>query len=359
MSDSLPRRVNTFLEEALRSDAVSAAVALKGTAKEIEWEGAAGRARNEVAAQVSTRFDYASLTKPFMATLALVLEAEGTLPLAAFIGDVWPGAHLALARRPLSDLLRHRSGLAGWTPLYHRCRSVEEAFRLIAGGGREGELLGAKAGTYSDLGYILWGATAEKQTGESLAEVIRSRVLTPLGLSSVAASPGERPDLAVSRMGTGEEIRLAARQGFNVPDLGPPPAGLPQDGNARFLVSLGAGGGVCGHAGLFGGARDLWRLGAEWLAPGRVLKAEGVAHALEGGGPFALGWWRRTLRGSAGRALSPTAFGHTGFAGNSLWIDPERRRIYVLLGSRLDPATDMHRWRRRFHTLAAAPARQP
>ncbi len=111
--------------------------------------------------------------------------------------------------------------------------------------------------------------------------------------------------------------------------------------------------GVCGHAGLFGDARDLWRLGLEWLAPGRLLKPEGVAAALAGGGPFALGWWRRTLRGSAGPALSPTAFGHTGFAGNCFWIDPEGRRIFVMLAARCDPAANMNHWRRRFNSAAA------
>lgn len=358
MSEGLPSQVEAFLDEAVTSGVVSAAVALRGTAEEIEWEGAAGWARRGLAAEAATRFDYASVTKPFVASLALILDAEGTLPLAERIGQLWPEAHLELARRPLSDLLRHRSGLAGWTPLYHRCRSVDEALGLIVRGGSEGELMGTRAGTYSDLDYMLWGATAERRTGTPLAELIRSRLLGPLGLSSVDASPGEQPDLAESRMGTGKEVALAAQQGLAVPDLGPPPVGLPQDGNARFLVGLGAGG-VCGHAGLFGGARDLWRLGAEWLAPGCVLKTEGVAEALKGGGPFALGWWRRTLRGSAGRALPPTAFGHTGFAGNSLWIDPQRRRVFVLLGSRLDPTTDMHRWRRRFHTLATAPDRQP
>jgi CubicO group peptidase (beta-lactamase class C family) len=359
MCDGLPGPVKAYLDEAVRAGVFSAAVVVRGTAEEIDWQGAAGRAREGRAAEVSTRFDYASLTKPFMASLALVLDGEGALPLAERIGEAWPEAHRELARRPLSDLLRHRSGLAAWTPLYHRCRSSEEALGLIARGGREGELLGARAGTYSDLGYMLWGAAAERRTGKPLAELVRSRILASLGLSSVEASPGERPDLAESRMGTGKEVELAAEQGFAVPDLGPPPVGLPQDGNARFLAERGGGGSAFGHAGLFGNARDLWRLGAEWLAPGRVLKPAGVAEALRGGGPFALGWWRRTLRGSAGRALPPTAFGITGFAGNSLWIDPERRRVYVLLGSRLDPAMDIHRWRRRFHTLAAAPDRQP
>ena len=338
-----------FLEESVRSGIVSSAVALVGTSKEIEWQRAAGEARKGVPAEVSTRFDFASVTKPFTASLALVLDEEGTLPLGTRIGEVWPEAHPALARRRLSDLLRHRSGLAGWTPLYHRCQSIQEAFELIL---QADDLLGAKAGTYSDLGYMLWGATAERRTGEALAELLRSRVLDPLGLSSIEASPGERPDLAQSYMGTGKEMELAAKAGFTVPDLGPPLMGHPQDGNARFLVGLGFRGGVLGHAGLFGAARDAWRLGAEWLAPGRLLKPVSVDAALRGRGPFALGWWRRRLRNSAGRALSPTAFGHTGFAGNSLWIDPEKRRVFVLLGSRLDPAMDMNRWRRQFHEAA-------
>ena len=357
MSDGIALRVDAFLDQAVRAGIVSAAVALRGSAKKVEWMAPAGLVREGVWVKDSTRFDLASLTKPFTASLALVLDGEGTLPLVMKIGEAWPEAHRELARRPLSDLLRHCSGLAAWTPLYHRCRSVEEAFDLIARGGRDGELLGARPGTYSDLGYMLWGAAAERWTGRSLAELLRSHLLGPLSLASAEPSPGERPDVAVSLMGTGKEVELAAKQGFDVPDLGPPPVGLPQDGNARFLLSRGAGG-VYGHAGLFAAARDLWRLGAEWLEPGRVLNPGGVAAALKGGGPFALGWWRRTLHGSAGRALSPTAFGHTGFAGTSLWVDPERRRVFVLLGSRLDPLTDVDRWRRRFHALAAAPARQ-
>jgi CubicO group peptidase (beta-lactamase class C family) len=347
-----PKRVRAFLTKMLDAGIATSGVVLAGAADAVEWEGAAGEAREGVSATISTRFDYASLTKPFVATLALILDAERVLPLGARIGDVWPRAHPALARRPFSDVLRHRSGIAGWTPIYHRCRSVDEMEELLVAGGRDGDLLGARAGTYSDLGYILWGRAAERCAGSPLAELLRSRVLEPLGLWSIDFSPGDQLDIAESRMGTGQEVKLAARQGFDVPDLGPPPVGLPQDGNGRFLVGLGRGG-VYGHAGMFGGARDLWRLGVEWLAPGRLLKPEGVAAALSGGGPFAQGWWRRTLRGSAGRALPPTAFGHTGFAGNSFWIDPERRRIYVMLASRCDPTVDIHRWRRRFHTRAA------
>jgi serine-type D-Ala-D-Ala carboxypeptidase len=342
-------RRRAFLDALISSGTADAAVALVGRASEVLWEGVAGEARPGVPAEVATRFDYASLTKPFVATLALLLEADGTLPLGARIGEVLPEAHPKLGRRPLSDLFRHRSGILGWTPLYYRCRTLEEVRALLL----SGDLLGARAGTYSDLGYMLWTLTVEKVTGQPLAELVRSRVLAPLGLSGIEVMPGERPDLAESRMGTGKEVQLAAKQGLRIPDLGAPAVGFPQDGNARFLARFGFGGGVFGHAGLFGGARDLWRLGSEWLAPGRLLNPEGVKSALAGGSPFALGWWRRTVRGSAGPALSRASFGHTGFAGNSLWIDPEARRVFVLLSTRTDPSSDIHAWRRRFHTAAS------
>jgi CubicO group peptidase (beta-lactamase class C family) len=154
-------------------------------------------------------------------------------------------------------------------------------------------------------------------------------------------------------MDTDKEVELAAKQGLAIPLQGPPPPGLPQDGNARFLVRLGGPQALPAHAGLFGRARDLWRLGAEWLEPRFLLNPEATAAALRGN-PFYLGWWRRGLKGSAGRALSPGSFGHTGFAGGSLWIDPGQRRVLVLLAHRTDPSSDMNRWRRRFHALAGA-----
>jgi CubicO group peptidase (beta-lactamase class C family) len=327
-----------FLDSLLATGTATAAAAVVGTADEILWEGAAG-------ATPETRFDYASLTKPITATLALALDAEGTLPLSTRIGEVWSAAHPELARRTMSDLLRHRSGLVAWAPFYHLCRSREEALSLLL----RGDLLGNKRRpVYSDPDFLLYGMAAEAATGKPLAELVQSRVLGPLGMTSVEPAPGDRPDVAVSRMDTDKEVELAAKSGLAIEPLGPPPAGMPQDGNARFLI----GSGLTGHAGLFGTARGLWKLGAEWAAPRRLLKREAVAKALTGR-PFLLGWWRRTLRGSAGPALPPGSFGHTGFAGGSLWIDPENSRVLVLLTHRTEPSGDMNRWRRRFHSLAA------
>jgi len=358
-------------------------VALAGNGEQVLWSRAAGWGRGgpaagrpagpAVAATPGTWFDYGSLTKPFVATAALALDRAGELPLGTRLGEVFAGADRRVARLPLGDLLRHDARMLAWTPLYARCRSLAEVEALLL----SGALLGARAGTYSDLDYLLWGRAAERALGRPLAALVAERVLAPLGLeSAIAVSPGDLPQVAESRMGSGREVELAARQGLAAALLPPPPVGLPQDGNARFLsvlaspsggsalpavLALGdpagawgitAAGALWGHCGLFGTAAGLWRLGAEWLEPRRVLHNETVAAALAGSGPFALGWWRRRHRGGGGPALSPGSFGHTGFAGGSLWVDPLRSRIFVLLAHRAGPATNMNRWRRRFHAAA-------
>ncbi|HVG11143.1 MAG TPA: serine hydrolase domain-containing protein [Thermoanaerobaculia bacterium] len=322
--------MKSFLDSLISTGTATAVAALVGTADEILFE-----------ANPETRFDYASLTKPFTFTLALVLDQDGTLPLATRIGAVFPEANPKLAARPLSDLLRHRSGMASWAPLYHLCRSREDVLPLLFDAHR---MRPSRRAVYGDLDILLYGLAVEKVTGQPYARLLRSRVLEPLGLSSVEPSPGDRPDIARSFMDTDQEVKLAAKQGLTIPLQGPPPRGLPQDGNARFLSGT-------AHAGLFGSARDLWRLGAEWLAPQTLLKQEAIAAALTGS-PFYLGWWHRSLKNSAGRALPPGSFGHTGFAGGSLWLDPEQKRVLVLLTHRTEPFSNMNRWRRRFHALA-------
>ena len=346
-------KLRRFLDEIVGEGVLSAVTALVGSAAGVEWSGAAGLVRSGPPgrpAAAGTRYDVASITKPFVATLALALDGDGRLPLAAPLGDLLPRADCRLARCPLSDLLRHRAELLAWIPLYGGeapCRSLDEVVDRLAGGA----LLGAPAGTYSDFGYVLWGLLAERQLGQPLGDLLADLVLGPLGLRGTAPEPGDRPEVAESRMGTGKEVAFAAALGLALDDLGPPPVGHAQDGNARLLAALGAR--PPGHSGLFAPARDLWALGVEWLRPGRLLQEEAVARALAGGGPFALGWWRRRAgRGGGGRALSRRSFGATGFAGGNLWVDPERDRVLVLLGHRIDPASDLNAWRRRFHALA-------
>jgi len=326
---------------------VTAASAVVATPSGLVWSGTAGEERPGVPATIETRFDLASETKVFAATLALVLDASRELPLQTPVGEIFPAAVPALARRPLEDLLRHRSGLAAWTPLSLFCRSRNDVLDLLL----SERFRGPQREVYSDLGNILWAFAAEAAIGRSYADLLAERVLRPLDLASVVPSPGDLPGVAASEMDGAKEVELARDLGFELP-LPPAPApGEPQDGNARFLRSLGIS--LPGHAGLFGCVTDVVRFGLEWLAPGRLLAPDQVAKALSGGRGYGLGWTRRSVRGSSGPALSRAAFGLTGFAGASLWIDPAKQAVFLLLSHRRHGLVNFNPHRRRFHALGA------
>ncbi|HVS65157.1 MAG TPA: serine hydrolase domain-containing protein [Thermoanaerobaculia bacterium] len=309
---------------------------------------AAARDLGEPPVSDASRFDLASLTKPFVATLAARLDAEGRLPLELAIGEVLPEAHSRLAGRTLDDLLRHRSGLLPWAPLYAREVRSARGFALTSDALiTDPRWWGARRGTYSDLGYVLFGATVYAALGSTLAE------LTKEAAGPISVQPGGQPDVVPCRLDTGREVELASRLGIAIEPLGPPRRGRAQDGNARTL------GGLPGHAGLFADVRALTALGRAWLAPDRAgplgdpLGVETVARALDGGGRYARGWRRATRRGSAGPALGPSAFGHDGFTGGSLWMDPERGLLVAMLGHRRDEHLDLGPMRRELHRLGS------
>lgn len=345
MAFEAPTRLEAFLKDWLESGEVTSVVAVVASGERTRWQGCAdafGRGVDD-----TTLFDIASLTKPFMATLALHLDVTGRLPLETPIGKIWNRCASALAQTTLSELLRHQSRLQAWTPLYRRCRTRRGAERLLLGG----DLLGARLGTYSDLGFILWGLSAERILGESLSSLLSRDLLEPLGLEGVEALPGQRADVAPCLCDNGREVELARSQGLRVARRSGPAIGEPQDGNARFL------GGLAAHAGLFANGSALVRFAQLWLsalAGGLTeLPRELVSRALGGSGSYALGWARPRVRGSAGPALERGSFGHVGFTGSSLWIDPQREAVYALLAHRRSPQGDLNSQRRRFHTLAA------
>lgn len=341
-----PAWLSGLLEELVVGGKVSAAAALV-------WQRAgesAGAVAGEAVAPRGGRplFDLASLSKLWTASLALRLDAGGLLPLEVEVGELWGECDARLARLTLEDLLRHRAGFQPWTALYRRCRRRSAVARLLL----DGSLLGARRGTYSDLDYALWGLSAERALDRPLAELLRDQLLAPLGLDDRLPSDGEAFWLPC-RLGNEREIELAAAQGIRIGRLTPPAAGRVQDGNARFL------GAPAGHAGLFATAWAVLALAREWLVPGALWPAAAAAAALAGPGPFALGWRRATRRGSAGPALVPGAYGHVGFTGCSVWVEPERGRILVLLAHRTRADVYLEPARRRFHALALAAGRAP
>ena len=304
--------------------------------------GSNGAQRVEPEIAGNRLFDLASLTKPFVATLAVALDRAQILSLDAPIGSALPECLQPLCDSPLEDLLRHRSRLRAWLPLYSLCADPEHVASELL----DPRWWGARAGTYSDLGYMLWQKAVEETTGGGLEELLSEHVLRSLALHDVMAAPGRGENVAACLCDTAREVELAAAMGLQIGLQPAPVLGQPQDGNARFLGRLSA------HAGLFGSALSVVQLGVEWLAPETVLTPPAVGRALAGAGPYALGFARRLLRGSAGPALSRRAFGHTGFTGGSLWIDPSLQAVFVLLGHRTEPKADLNRIRRRFHRLA-------
>ena len=337
-----------ILDTLVRQEVATGASGWIGTPRRDLWSGVAGRIRpSDGAATVraNTRFDLASLTKPFGATLARVLARSREMALDLRVGDVWPGSHPAIARVTMERLLRHRSGLQDWTPLEMRCASPRDVPDLLTGGA----LLGATRPTYSDLGYILWSSSVEAVLGVSFDKALRTRVLSPLGLDRIKPSPGAVRDVAQTILNGQREHDLAAEQGLKLAVRRAPAPGEVQDGNARFL------GGLAGHAGLFGDAESVAALGLEWLRPRRLLRPRDVDECMAGPrGAYALGWARRRVAGSAGPALSVRAFGHTGSTGTSLWIDPEAGLVAVLLAHRTSSSSDFNHWRRAFHRSARA-----
>lgn len=297
------------------------------------------------------RWDLASLTKPVTATLALELDRCGALPLTTRIGRVWPEAAPGLRRRTLGSLLRHRAGLVPWLPLSSLFASPEDVAPGIVSKAR---WHGAIPGTYSDLGPILWLRSAERVTGRRAVSLLREWVLEPGSLSSglvVDDSPTRSSqDGAFLPCGLdgSTESRLAAEMGIGVEVAAPPDPGVPQDANARFL------GGYSGHAGLFGSLFGVADFASRWLSAQGIPDGRQRAEALRGRGRAGLGWFRRRLRNSAGSAVGAGAFGHVGFTGGSVWVDPEAGAAWVLLAHRDEVVPGLEAERRAFHAFSAS-----
>jgi CubicO group peptidase (beta-lactamase class C family) len=222
-------------------------------------------------------------------------------------------------------LLEHRSGLPAGRDLWRLTSTPAEARAavistdLFAPPGRTYE--------YSDLGADMLGFVVEAVSGETLDKFLDERVFVPLGMSDTHF----RPDPSLRGRIAPTELN---------PPRGYPLRGEVHDENAYAL------GGVAGHAGLFSTASDL-SIFAQMLLDGgtyngtRIVADSTVAlftKRAPGAGTRALGWDTCDGEGSCGKYLGPTAYGHTGFTGTSLWIDPEREMFVILLTNRVHAA---------------------
>ena len=356
--------IERFLADRIAAGFFPGASYLVAAGDRVLAEGALGRAvvePREIAARPETLYDLASLSKPLSTgLLAVLLQRDGLLSLEDPLARQLPRWHTSDERDgvTLMDLLTHRSGLPDWRPLYLHAHDREGRVDWL----RRVPLAYAPRTDviYSCLGYILAGFALEAAGGGTLEQLFEERIARPLGVSDLLYRPSEsqRPRTAATEKGNRRERTLAGEQGagYNGWRTGFI-WGEVHDTNARTL------GGVAGNAGLFGTARAVHALAASLLDTARgLLRPEERLLLRRSATPGlaeerAVGFQVASTRGaSAGSALPPMSFGHTGFTGTSLWIDPEAERTYILLTNRVHPRyrpLDMHSVRREFHAIAA------
>ncbi|HEY1680504.1 MAG TPA: serine hydrolase [Candidatus Tumulicola sp.] len=273
------------------------------------YERAVGTTRADELARdvcVDSRFDLASLTKPFVATVALTLVDESILaldtPLTRLVPE-WSGTgHATITLRML---LAHNSGMHSGADYRTILDENVERFAL----NRELDDTPGERVTYSDLGFIALGTILERATGRNLATMMRERFDSEtlrygVRLRDRSAIPATESDAWRGRV-----------------------QGTVHDEKAHLM------GGVVGHAGLFGTAADVAGLAEMYLAPRNNRGARGISAALareaiseQAFDPVlrrGLGWALKTRDdNSCGRFMHRESFGHTGFVGTCVWADP-------------------------------------
>lgn len=320
---------------------------------EIRLLVAAGTLSSEPASNpvhASTIYDLASLTKPLAtATSVLLLVQAEKLQLDSAVGNILvelKGTPIGAAT--VRDLLAHRSGLPGWRPLYERLvieglawgraepSVVRQAvLRLI-----KDEPLVSQIGEqslYSDLGFILLGFAVERTSGLLLDEYFKQAVAQPLGARLLCFN---RVAESLSRSSVSEcrdKIAPTEWDEWRKRLL----KGEVHDENAAAM------GGVAGHAGLFGTAESVLAVSGHWLAAylgepsildPKLVREFTSRQSQSPQSSWALGWDTPSVPSSSGTHFSPRAFGHLGFTGTSIWIDPQRRLEVVLLTNRVHPS---------------------
>lgn len=321
--------------------------------------GAAGHAAIEPHVELAdeqTPFDLASLTKPLAtALLAALLDAEGRLDLDAPLGSVFPELRTSpFGGATLREAAAHRAGFQAWKPLYLTGATPAAYVAAIAAS----EPVAPRGTVYSDLGYLLLGFAVERAAAKALDRAFDERIARPLSLTHCGfAGRGDRfADAAATERGNDYERRVAGPAGAAYRFRDDVIRGEVHDGNAWAL------GGVAGHAGLFATAADVAAVALAILEPRKLALPDGALDAMlrpaaVGPGSRTVGFLTAADAESVRGILPDRAVGHFGFTGTSVWIDPTRGRVYVLLTNRVHPAVPAAEFtatRRGFHALAAA-----
>ena len=325
MKDSL----QSLLDRAVRDSAFPGAVAVVGRKDRVLATVSAGHLdwKDSPTPDDRTLWDMASLTKVVALTssmMQLVEQKKVDLdsPVQKYLPD-WKGPNKD--KVTVRHLLTHSSGLPSWRPLYKEATSADQALQLVLQTPLD-TMPGART-VYSDLGAILLGQIVLRVSGQRVDAYARDHIFGPLGMTDTQYLPDKAllPRIAPTEVDPWRQRHIR---------------GEVHDENAFML------GGVSGHAGLFSTARDVTRLTQAYLNGGvldgaRIWSPETIKlFTTVQDSTFsnrALGWETPNGANSAGRMMKRPAFGHTGFTGTSIWIDPANDLFVVLLTNRVNP----------------------
>ena len=339
LEEGLEERLAAIIDRGIERKWAPGAVCIVGRDRQIAIRMARGLrvvGDSPEAMDAGTIFDMASLTKCVATTTSiLTLISDGRLQLDTRLRDVIPEADShGKGDITIEQLLRHRGGLLPDNSLKDYLQGVETAHQRIYD--LDLRFQPGTNYTYTDVGFILLGWVVERLTNQSLDAYAQERVFNPVGMGQTAfVREGTRPaGIPVERCAPTEPAKAGQ------PDL----RGVVHDPRARALN------GVAGHAGLFSTADDLARFastllndgvtpeGARALPPGllgMITARTDLAQRVD----RSLGWdRRRSMRSKSsprGRHFPSSGFGHTGFTGTSMWMDPTTKTFVIVLTSRL------------------------
>lgn len=361
--------ISEFLQSRIDGRDFPSAVYLVAERGEIVFTDALGFAVVEpepIAARTDTIYDLASLTKPLVTGLLCAKLIEtGELNLSDKISKYFlefdTGDKRAIT---IENLLTHASGFRAWFPFYSGSNDKSQIINLIAEMPL-GNPTNARV-VYSEFNFLPLGFTIEKIYGASLDEIARREIFAPLDLRDTIFNPPpeRRKQIAASERGNEYEKQLCAEM---FPEISIPPSafrtqqiwGAVHDGNCWFMN------GVAGHAGLFSNAAEAFRIAQQFLAEETVLLKPATCDLFRTNFTPKLNEARSiafqlaaTKDSTASEALAKDSFGHLGFTGTSLWIEPATERIFILLTNRTHdrdlPFANIANARRRFHELACS-----
>jgi serine-type D-Ala-D-Ala carboxypeptidase len=366
MPSPINEQLSKFLSEQVKSGDFPSAVYLVANRDSIAFTDAVGHSVVEpyrIVNKLDTIYDLASLTKPLITSLLCCRRVEiGELTLDSAVANYVPEFDRTDKQMiTVRELLTHTSGLPAWRPLYVLTKDEPER----AAGAIASLDLEYKPGTrviYSDLGFITLGILLERLTGRPLVELALREIFEPLKLQQTYFNPEVALQTGIAACETGNAYEQSMCQQSSTPYANARKRliwGEVHDGNAYFL------GGAAGHAGLFSTAADTLTLARQFLASSsQLLKPEtcslfreNMTQGLEEA--RSIGWQlAETKESTAGLDLPRDSFGHNGFTGTSLWIDPVDERVYILLTNRTHaralPFANINAVRRQFHSLAIA-----